>query len=344
MYLVAVLARPGPNWRRHIHVTVLVAAAACGSASAQWLGEPGTEAFPGLSIDASARSAGLAGAACALPEGTESLGDNPAGLVEDRGHAVYRGSVRAQPDGADAGAVAYAQPWGDRAQIAVGAGYLDYGSIQSLDELGNPTGATLRPMSFYPAATYAQRDGEHWRWGATFKMATEYLGDFEGSQAALGMGADVGVQYQPAARNLGFGASLVNVGKKIRGHFAGDADRGGFPTVANAGLFYHPIGQDKVTLTAQAELPFYDAPAAALGCEYRYSPQWTLRAGTRWDVNDVRNILVETGSVGGAPRYGSAMKAAAGTSLQVGAIGVDYALQWWVDLGFVHTLALSWAL
>jgi hypothetical protein len=309
---------------------------------AQLFGTPGTEAFPGLSIEASGRSAGLADAACALPEGAASLGINPAGLAGDLGRVGYSGSLRAHPDGANAGAVAYSHAYGDGTQYALSATYLDYGSIQGLDDQGRPTGVTMRPISFYPALTFARVFGERWKLGASLKLADEYLGDFQGAQGAVGIGADVGAQYQPPARDLGFGFALINLGKKVTGHFQGDTERGSFPGLLKAGLFYHPKGWEQALVTADAELPFYDAPALALGIEYHYLPQWDLRAGTRWDTHDIGGILNDIGALHSQQNYGSALKAAAGTSLRLGNVGVDYALQWWVNLGFVNTVTIAW--
>ncbi len=347
MRCLAVYLVPVPRQPSLSHVFLhgaFVASLTAAPAYSQWLGTPGTESFSGLGLSTAARSAGLAGAACALPDGAASIGVNPAGILGDEGRYRYSGSLRAHPAGADAGAVAYSRPAGDGAQFAVSAAYFDYGSEQEFDEQGNATGALLRPESFYPALTFAHSVGERWRLGASLKLAQEYLGDFQGSQFALGFGADLGVQYQPPARNLGFGIAVTNVGRKVTEHFTGDRNRGYFPGVARAGLFYHPRGMDKTVAVVDAELPFYEAPRASLGFEYRYSQHWGLRLGTRWDANDVNNVLNDIQAIHTHKRLGSALKAAIGTSLHLGGIDVDYAAQWWNGLGFVHAVTLAWTL
>jgi hypothetical protein len=116
------------------------------------------------------------------------------------------------------------------------------------------------------------------------------------------------------------------------------------PVLMRTGVFYHPRGRDRVLTTLDAELPWHGVPRVALGGEYRLSEQWELRAGTRWDLRDVRNLLGWIEAVESRERYGGALKAAAGTTLRLGAADVDYAAQWWMGLGLVHALSVSWSL
>ena len=231
--------------------------------------------------------------------------------------------------------------WGG--QVAFSASYLDYGQIPGTDENQNATG-NLHPYNLYPAVTYARAEGERWRWGATLKGARETLGDFEGSRAAYGAGLDAGVQYQPAVRNVGFGASVTNVGRQFTGHVAGESN-GPLPALLKAGLFYHPSGRNPLVLTADVEAPAYGQPAVAVGGEYRVIPEWELRAGTRWDADDLRRVYgwVAPGA-SSSSRGGEAVKIAAGTSVHVGPVDVDYAAQWWRELGLVHSLTVAWAI
>jgi hypothetical protein len=341
MYLVAV---PPPSARR-IASRFLYGACLLGGLSiahAQLLGSGsiGTEEFPGLQINSEARPAGMAGAYAALAEGTSSIGINPAGLAHLTGSS-YSGTVRYAPDAADGGDVAYARPLSDGSELAISAAYLNYGSIQSLDENGQPLGS-LNPFDFYPAVTYARAQGDHVQWGVSLKGAQEYQGNFAGSQNAFGVGADAGVQYHPA-RNLGVGASVVNLGFKLRGHSSDEATGSDLlPADFRVGGVIRPQGLEDMSIELDAEAPLYEPMALSLGYEYRVLPEWDLRAGTRWDSNDIRNLLGWLGATQNVETGGSALKASVGTTLQVGRADVDYALQWWNDLGFVSQLTLTW--
>ena len=300
----------------------------------------GTEEFPGLQIISAARPAGLAGAYGALAEGASSININPAGLAHETGRD-YSGSVRLHPDAANAGDVAYSFPFGSEGRLGFSASYLNYGTIAGRDEHNVAIG-DLNPSSFYPALTYASSKGDRWRWGASLKGALEDPGAFAGAQKALGAGADAGIQYRPA-KNLGLGASVVNAGVKLRGHSRDEAAGSGLlPGAFRAGAFFHPQGLEKMSVALDAEVPFYEAEALSLGYEYRVLPEWELRAGTRWDYNDLRNFLGWIGANPSTERNGSALKAAVGTTVRTGPADVAYALQWWNDLGFVHALTVSW--
>ena len=316
-----------------------VVLALCAQAWPQFSGDAGTTDMSAITLVAAARPAGLAGAYSALADGASAIGINPAGLARESGQH-FSGSVR--PDMVRVGSVAYTRPaYGGR--LAVSASYVDYDEITGTDENQNVTG-TLHPFSLYPALSYARAQGERWRWGTTLKVAHETLGDFEGSRPAFGAGIDAGIQYQPAVRNVGFGASVTNLGRKFTGYT--ESDEGGpLPGMVKGGLFYHPRGRKQLAIVADVELPFYDAPVLALGGEYRVLSEWELRAGTRWNTDDMRNLygwLNPSADI--EKRGGEAIKLAAGTTVRVGSVAVDYAAQWWQSLGLVHSLTVAWAI
>lgn len=299
----------------------------------------GTGAMPGIALVPAARPSGLAGAYTALGTGSSAIGINPAGLARDSGKA-FSGTVR--PDMTRVGAVAYAFPAAG-GRWAVSATYVDYDAIIQTDENQVAQG-TLRPYSLYPALTYAGGRGGLY-WGGTLKLARESLGDFEGSTPAFGAGFDAGVQYRPASSRLGFGVAVTNVGRQLSGHYEGDTRRGALPGAFRAGVTYDPPRRRALTLTADVEAPFQNSSTLALGGEYRVLPEWALRAGTRWSAEDVRNLRgwIDPNTQQ-EERGGEAVKLAAGTTVRVGPVAVDYGAQWWRELGIVHALSVAWAL
>lgn len=309
----------------------------CAPAAAQWV--DGGAGLGSIAMVPAARPAGLAGAYTALGAGQSALGINPAGLALEKGMA-YSGSV--QSGLTRIGAVAGSIPLAG-GSFAVSASYMDHGEITMTDENAADVG-TAHPYNLYPAVSYARAHGESFRWGTTAKLGRESLGDFEGSRPAYGVGFDAGVQYQPARKNYGFGASATNLGRQLTGYYEGDDTRRALPGALHAGAFYQPRGQRQLTLTADFETPFHSPYVVAAGAEYRVIPEWTLRAGTRWNREDFRNLRGWLDPNAGIEEQGGeASKLAAGTTVRVGPVAVDYAAQWWRDLGFVHYLTVGWS-
>lgn len=308
--------------------------------AAQWAGEPGDAGFDAIAVVPAARPAGLAGVGAASGAGASAIGINPAGLAREPGTS-FTGSV--QTGMTRVGSVAYARPLAG-GSFAIGAAYLDHGEIAMTDE-ENVGAGTLRPFNLYPSATYARPMGAEWSWGATLKAGRETLGDFEGARAAYGAGFDAGVQYHPEGRrNIGFGASLTNVGRQLTGYFDGDDRLRPLPGAVRAGVSYQPRARRQVALSADVEAPFHTPLVLALGGEYHVMPEWTLRAGTRWNSEDLRNLRgwIDP-NAGIEERGGEATKLAAGTTLRIGPVAVDYAAQWRRELGIVHFVTLAWS-
>lgn len=328
--------RPRPLLLSGLTLAAALSPLLAGTAAA-W-GGAGTAAMPGIAESPAARPAGLAGAYTALGSGPSAVGFNPALVARDT-FTTYQGSVRAGLN--RVGAVAWSFP-AVGGQWAVSATYVDFESVVHTDENQGVVG-TLKPFNLYPAVTYARALGDRLHAGATVKLARETLGDFEGSTAALGAGFDAGLRYQ-AARNVGFGLAVTNVGRRFNGYFEGDESRGGLPAVVRAGAVYQPRGRRHLTLAADVDLPWHSAPRASLGAEYAVLPEWVLRAGTRWSAEDVRNVagLIDP-NAGLEERGGEAVKLAAGTTVQVAGVAVDYAAQWWRELGLVHALSVAWS-
>jgi hypothetical protein len=340
MYLMPVFYQDSGKAAFPLTTLLPVVLALCMPAWPQFGDEAGTTGMNAIAVVPAARPAGLAGAYSALADGASGIGINPAGLARETGQN-FSGSVR--PDMVRVGAVAYTRPMAG-GRLAVSASYVDYDEVIATDENQSVTG-TLHPYSLYPAVSYARAQGERWRWGATVKMAHETLGDFEGSSPALGAGLDAGFQYQPSVRNLGFGASVTNVGRQFTGHYEGEDASRPLPGALRGGLFYHPRGRRQLALVADVELPFHGAPVLAVGGEYRVIAEWQLRAGTRWDTDDARNLYGWFNpSEEVRARGGEAVKMAAGTTVKVGPVGVDYAAQWWRELGLVHSLSVAWSI
>ena len=202
----------------------------------------GTSEFQYLETLIFARPAGLAGAYTSLAQGIDAVGYNPAGVSKSEGARTVSGTFRYHFLNVSSGNATYGFPGAGGMSYAFSAAYLNSGRIDEVDEDGDATGRELIPASFNPSFTASRKASERLRVGATFKGLSEYLGDYDGSQIALGWGLDVGLLYQPNVRNLGFGLALLNLGRKEIAHSLDGRTGGPLPVSLKGGFFYFPPG------------------------------------------------------------------------------------------------------
>lgn len=304
----------------------------------------GTAEFQHLETLISARPAGLAGAYTSLSQGEDAIGYNPAGLSKLESIRSIAATLRYHTVEVTSGSFAYAFPGATGTRYAVSAAYVNYGRIDGLDENGEATGVSHSPKSFNPALTASRKLTDRVRVGATLKGITESLGSFEGARTGLGWGVDAGVLYQPAARNLGFGASLLNLGNKIAPQIEGGETGGLLPVSVKGGFFYYPLELPKGRVAMDVEVPWHDVPRVAGGLEYAYSNALVLRAGTRVTLPEVKYYALKASDQRpGDFDGGSALKATGGLTFQTEGVGLDYATQFWLGLGWVHAITLRYA-
>lgn len=305
----------------------------------------GTAEFQYLGILIFARPAGMAGAYTSLAEAEDAIGYNPAGLSRLERPRSFSGTFRYHMVEVSSGNVTYAFPGSGGMQYAFSAAFLNYGRMEGLDEDGNSTGSTLTPSSFNPSLTASRKVSERTRVGATLKGVSEYLGDFEGSRLAWGWGVDLGLQYQPKVRNLGFGAALLNFGRKESAHFEGGGKGGALPVGLKGGMYYYPLDLPKTRVAADLEIPWHDAPLLSGGLEYTFSPALQVRAGTRFDLDELAHYLdLALGGDSGDLAGGNALKLAGGFTFQADGVAVDYAAQYWRYLSWVHAVTIRYAI
>jgi hypothetical protein len=299
----------------------------------------GPTAFSFLENPSSSRDQGMGGASTALASGQEGVEINPAGLAGTSLGLTF--GARYHTLGVGGANFAYGFPGDGPWVFAVSAAARSYGELEMLDERGNVAGEALRPTSLSPSFSVARSMGDRWRWGATAKWAQSYLGDFEGSRMAYGVGFDVGSQFQPSAKNWGFGMALKNVGRVLEGPVADAGGNGAFPGSAAAGVYYHPRDWKGALVALDGVLPFSGAPLLALGLEMQFLEGALLRTGTRWDRDDIMNAYRWAASEESAFHGGNSLKWTGGGTLKSGRYTIDYALQWWRWLGFSHQISLS---
>jgi hypothetical protein len=351
MYLVPVIFRRKSSRKSRLATyrpawTGLICACLLGGASAQeFSDQAGTAEFQYLETLIFARPAGLAGAYTALALGNDAIGYNPAGVSRSEQARSVTGTFRYHFLGITSGNVAYGYPGQSGGSYAFSAAYINYGRIDEMDENGNATGKQHIPVSFNPSFTAAGRINDNFRLGATLKGFSEYLGDYEGAQPALAWGVDLGMLYQPNVRNLGFGLALLNAGRQVQAHIVGGRTGGMLPGSVKAGMYYFPTELPKAKLALDVEAPLRDSPRLAGGIEYALNPYLVLRGGTRIDWTEARYYLLKlTDQRPGDLLGGNALKMAGGFTFLADEVTLDYAVQYWHDLSWVHALTVRYAL
>jgi hypothetical protein len=331
----------------------LLLRAACallaGASGAYALGEDdvGTAEFQYIETLIFARPAGLAGAYTAAAQGIDAVGFNPAGVGKAEPGRALSGTFRYHFLEIASGNAAYAYPGLDTNWSYVfSAAFINSGRNPEVDEEGNEiAGSEIMPASFNPSFTAARRMSDRVRLGASLRGFSEYLGDFEESQLGWGWGVDLGLQYQPPAKNLGFGLALLNLGRKERSQIKDGKAGGLLPVSLKGGLFYSAPDLPKAKVHLDGELPLHQAPRLSGGLEYAYAPSLTLRVGSRIDWSELTHYYQSfTDAETGTWQGGNALKLTAGFTFADDAYSVDYAVQYWQGLSWVHALTLKYAL
>ena len=326
-------------------MALATALAAVGAVSAQDISDRvGTAEFQYIETLIFARPAGLAGAYTAAAQGVDAVGYNPAGIGKADPGRTVSSTFRYHFLDIASGNATYAYPGGSGAwNYAFSASFINYGRFQEVDEDGNAGQEKLLPSSFNPSFSGARKVSERVRLGGTLRGYSEYLGNFEESQLGVGWGVDLGMQYQPAAKNLGFGVALLNLGRKERSQLVGGKTGGLLPASLKAGFFYSAPELPKARVVADAETPWHGTARVSGGLEYAYAPGFILRIGSRVDWNEVKHYYESfTDEETETWQGGNALKATGGFTFASDGYAIDYAVQYWQGLSWVHALTLKY--
>jgi len=97
----------------------------------------------------------------------------------------------------------------------LGIQYLNYGTFDAYDNIGNPTGS-FRANDFSISLGASHSYLERWRYGGAIKLAHSSYAD----KVASGLLADIGITYTDTANLIVLGATAKNIGFMVQ-HFAG---------------------------------------------------------------------------------------------------------------------------
>ncbi|MBI3288594.1 MAG: PorV/PorQ family protein [Elusimicrobia bacterium] len=312
----------------------LVLVFSLGASSARAAASAGTSAATFLNLGFGARPLGLAEAYVAMADDVSALHYNPAGL-------------------------SFAQPAAASAPGAYELLFTHTLFVQgiALDQLGllrrpwglsvtnlRVTGIEARttetsvPDSNFGASdlalglSYGRKAGDVGL-GGTFKIIRQSIGGRSANAFALDFGALRRFENQP----LSVGASLTNLGTKVR--FIDESAP--LPLAIKGAVTYGMTKSFPHAISLQLDLPRDSDPIVRLGAEYRGFGPFALRAGYRTFGGGQRDAVLGktlgTTASGFTEFYGLFM----GMGLQTKLGNIDYAIMPYGELGLAHRLSLG---
>ncbi len=267
-----------------------------------------------LSVSAGSRPAALAGAYSAVADDVFALQYNPAGL-----HALTAPAVAFQHNewGLDMRQefICAAIPL-SQGVLGLGVTYMNYGTVERRDDLGNPTGNDMSPSDFALSGGYSLAGlGPDVYAGAALNIFNESLAD----TSAFGLALTVGGQYLWRPTGLKIGAVLRNVGTPLSGY--------SLPSLFSAGAAY-ALWQNTILVSLDGEVPLASGVfQLAMGAEVKLAKILAIRAGYR-----------------AAPAEGAdgLQGFSAGLGLAFAHWGIDYAYQPLGSMAEAHRITLQY--
>jgi hypothetical protein len=284
-------------------------------ASTGWAKEK-TAAVPFLTLDVSARSAGMGGAQAAVVDDATAITANPAALrrllrpTVSMFHASYIGSSFFD-------FVGFGRRVGRAGAFGVGAQFLSQGSIERIDEEGNTTG-NFAPNDAALSFGYAgDLGGAHFGVGGKFIRST--LVDTASSFAF-----DAGfLSPSWVDDRLRLAAVVSNFGPEIKYTSKSES----LPTEARAGVVFE--ANPRWDLAGDYILPVAGNSFAAVGVEYHVPLEGPLAVNLRGGYNTQSKEMDSLSGFSGGIGFGH------------NNFDVDYALVTLGDLGLSHRFSLT---
>ncbi|MBI4352092.1 MAG: PorV/PorQ family protein [Elusimicrobia bacterium] len=277
----------------------------------------GTGAVPFLKLPVEARGAGMGEAVAGAASGPMALFQNPAGLVSNKTVAFsFSHSLLVEDISYDV--LGLALPLKSGGVIGVGAQYLQYGSMKSLDNTGAPAG-TLSPKDSAFAAGYGLSLGEDVMAGATAKYISSKISGLAATSAL-----DFGLLMYDESFSMGFTAQNMGKGLKF------NKEESPLPVNLRFGVNVHYV--ENWNFAADFNFPKDGTAWAAAGAEYAFARKgaWKLigRAGYNTSAADTKGVN----------------GLSAGFGLALNSLSCDYAFRTMGLLGTTHHLGLTYRL
>ena len=278
---------------------------------------PGTTGATFLKLGVGSRPVAMGEAFVAAADDINALYWNPSGLSMAEGkqvifaHTEWFQAIRYEY-------LAYCQP-AFGGTIGAGITYLYITDIERRDIAGILLGS-VPANDLAIAVAYAKTLSERLNLGATVKIINQQLDD----KSALGIAADLGLQYKLNKEGLVMGLALQNMGYEAP--FITEANI--LPMNLRIGIA-NKSADSKLTLAADLNYSILDSIwAIGAGIEYWVHPVLAIRAGYKYN-NAINNTL---GALSGLT---------CGVGFKIGIIDIDYAMVPYGDLGYTHRVSVA---
>ena len=263
----------------------------------------------------------------AVADDASALYYNPAGLAPGAGPqrkaALFSHAWHIQDMGVSQAAL-LSRPWG------FGLTFFSAGDMEGMDLNQNPTGTfTASDVAFSAGRGFALGP---LRAGVALKYISQKIKDSSAHAAA----ADLGLLYQPEDSALKFGASLANLGTKIK--FKTDSFPLPLTLRAGASMAFRGF---PLLLAVQADFPNDSGAALRLGGEYSVTGALKLRLGYKTSSSSDRDAILGTELGGSDSGVSSLFGFFAGVGLSMGDFSLDYALSPYGELGNAHRVSMG---
>ena len=277
---------------------------------------PGTTGATFLKLGVGSRPVAMGEAFVAVANDINALYWNPSGLSLSEGkqviftHTEWFQAIRYEY-------LAYCQP-AFGGTIGAGITYLYITDIERRDIAGILLGS-VPANDLAIAVAYAKTLSERLNLGATVKIINQQLDD----KSALGIAADLGLQYKLNKEGLVMGLALQNMGYEAP--FILEASP--LPMNLKMGIA-NKSADSNLTLSADLNYSILDSIwAIGAGIEYWVHPVLAIRAGYKYN-SAINNTL---GALSGLT---------CGAGFKIGILGIDYVLVPYGDLGYTHRISL----
>jgi hypothetical protein len=180
--------------------------------------------------------------------------------------------------------------------------------------------------------SYGRRMGD-FELGATLKAIHENIG----TASADAFAADVGALHRFESHPVSVGASLSNLGTKLK--FIEEAFP--LPLVLRAAATYGQTKDFPHALSVQLDLPRDGDPVLRLGAEYRGFGPFALRAGYRTASSNQRSAVLGRTLGSTASGFNEFYGLFLGMGLQTKLGSLDYSVVPYGELGLAHRMSLG---
>ncbi|MEK7249186.1 MAG: type IX secretion system protein PorQ [Bacteroidota bacterium] len=282
-----------------------------------------------LRADVSARAGALAGSYVTIMNDATSIFYNPAGLSTLEKPAGSLGFFKHLLD-INSGYVTYSQPYEDLGYFGIGVLYVNYGSFDETDDLGNKLGSTFSASDLALSLGYANTIEENLYWGANAKFIYSSIA----GTTSTGLAADLGILYNIPDSRVTIGASLRNLGGQLSSYLSTKENLPldfvvgasvvpkGIPLLLN--LNFHKLNDDVKTFGERFK-------AFSVGGEFTLSKVLQARVG----YNNEQRQELKTGTSAGLAGFSG------GIGITVQDYKVDYALSSLGSIGSLHRITIG---